>query len=29
MLKYLAALVLILHGLAHVTGFLGFWTSGA
>jgi hypothetical protein len=28
MLKYLVAFVLIMHGLAHVTGFLGFWTSG-
>lgn len=29
MLKYLVAFALIMHGLAHVTGLLGFWTSGA
>ena len=29
MWKYLFAFVLILHGLAHVTGPLGFWTSGS
>jgi hypothetical protein len=28
MLKYLVAFVLIMDGLAHVTGFFGFWTSG-
>jgi Zn-dependent protease with chaperone function len=29
MLKYLLAFVLIMHGLAHVTGALGFWSSGS
>ena len=29
MWKYLFAFVLIMHGLAHVAGPLGFWTSGA
>lgn len=29
MWKYLFAFLLIMHGLAHVAGPLGFWTSGA
>jgi hypothetical protein len=29
MLKYLLAFLLFMHGVAHVTGPLGFWTSGA
>jgi hypothetical protein len=29
MWKYLFAIMLILHGLAHVSGPLGFWTSGS
>jgi hypothetical protein len=28
MLKYLIAFVVIMHGLAHVTGMIGAWTSG-
>ena len=28
MWKYLIAFVLIMHGLAHIAGPLGFWTSG-
>jgi hypothetical protein len=28
MWKYLVAFVLIMHGLAHIAGPLGFWTSG-
>jgi hypothetical protein len=28
MLKYLVAFLLFMHGLAHVTGLVGFWTSG-
>lgn len=28
MWKYLFAFLLIMHGLAHVTGPIGFWTSG-
>jgi hypothetical protein len=28
MWKYLFAFVLIMHGLAHLAGPLGFWTSG-
>jgi hypothetical protein len=29
MWKYLFAFVLIMHGLAHISGPLGFWTSGS
>ena len=29
MWKYVFALLLVMHGLAHVAGPLGFWTSGA
>jgi hypothetical protein len=29
MLKYLIAFLLVMHGLAHVTGLLGLWTSGS
>lgn len=29
MFKYLVAFLLIMHGVAHVTGPLGFWQSGA
>ena len=29
MWKYLFAFLLVMHGLAHVAGPLGFWTSGA
>jgi hypothetical protein len=29
MLKYLFAFLLIMHGLAHITGLLGHWTSGS
>jgi hypothetical protein len=29
MLKYLLAFLLLMHGLAHVTGLLGHWTSGS
>ena len=28
MWKYLVAFLLIMHGLAHIAGPLGFWTSG-
>jgi hypothetical protein len=29
MLKYLVVFLFIMHGVAHITGLLGFWTSGA
>ena len=29
MWKYLFVIVLIMHGLAHIAGPLGFWTSGS
>ncbi|HSR30280.1 MAG TPA: hypothetical protein VLY63_06920 [Anaerolineae bacterium] len=28
-LKYLLAFLLVMHGLAHVTGLIGFWTSAS